>query len=183
MRARLFKRPSLNSSIDRHLSRPRRFKSKNLQRKNWSQPWDLLPKLLGSSLPERESLPLNTWRVWSKEELGNRSTNTSRSQPLSGIKTNTVHLNEDKFAGSYQTQRNTLQEFQTGILPGVSVYGSAPGKAAGSLLGSGWSLSIKLNTKRFSHWRDWSGILSKTNLQRILNQHFWRQRSENDSET
>ena len=172
MRARLFKRLSLNSSIDRHLSRPRRFKSKNPQRKKWSQPWDLPPRLLGSSLKERESLPLNTWRGWSKEELENLSTNTSRSQPLSRIKTNTVHLNEDKFAGSYQTRRNTLQEFQTGILNGVLVFVSAPGKAAGSLSESGWSLSIKRNTNRFSHWRDWFGIQSKRSFQKILNQHF-----------
>ena len=54
----------------------------------------------------------------------NLSTNTSRSQPLSRIKTNTVHLNEDKFAGSYQTRRNTLQEFQTGILMGFWYLGA-----------------------------------------------------------
>ena len=47
MRARLFKRSSLNSSIDRHHSRPRRFNSKNPKRKNWF-PF-FIPLVLGSS--------------------------------------------------------------------------------------------------------------------------------------
>ena len=62
-RARLFKRPSLNSSIDRHHSRPRRFKSKSLKEKIDLSRGICLQDFWEDLPAGWESLPLNTCAV------------------------------------------------------------------------------------------------------------------------